>query len=271
MVRGAGNRRMREGKPCVFCGGTLASDTTEHAPPKCMFHNKQRPQGYEFPACRRCNNGTSTLDALASFLFMSGSREALLKTMSFTKHQQNLARTVSRSFPRIYKYAHNASIQTPSGFIVGEAKRLELTSKTSLTLALWAAKQTFAYWHLHNSVALTKQATIGLRILTNNQTDDQFLNEIARLLGAGISMKHAKKFADDQFFYRYVRDSDMRVSFIQAVFHRNGGFFAVVDEESQSEELTTSLPHRLQTNERLGIHSIYPRMRSRLLYGATRY
>src|SRR5262249_43485519 len=53
---------------CIYCGGSQPADTIEHMPPVMMFIRKQRPKGLEFPSCRKCNNGTSKSDLVASLV-----------------------------------------------------------------------------------------------------------------------------------------------------------------------------------------------------------
>jgi hypothetical protein len=53
---------------CAFCGGVTPSTTVEHCPPRAMFQNRQWPEGFEFPACDRCNCGTSDDDLLIAML-----------------------------------------------------------------------------------------------------------------------------------------------------------------------------------------------------------
>jgi hypothetical protein len=57
-----GERKKRRdallGKPCIFCAGENSSTTTDHQPPRVFFVNRQWPEGYEFPACRLCNQDT---------------------------------------------------------------------------------------------------------------------------------------------------------------------------------------------------------------------
>jgi hypothetical protein len=48
--------------------GGIGADTIEHMPPIQMFRLRQRPKGMEYPACRRCNNGTGVSDLIASLL-----------------------------------------------------------------------------------------------------------------------------------------------------------------------------------------------------------
>jgi hypothetical protein len=53
---------------CIYCGGNQPADTIEHMPPAMMFILKQRPKGLQFPSCRKCNNGTSKSDLVASLV-----------------------------------------------------------------------------------------------------------------------------------------------------------------------------------------------------------
>lgn len=50
---------------CIYCGGKVVADTIDHVPPRVIFAKRHRPQGLEFPACKRCNGG-SRLDELAA-------------------------------------------------------------------------------------------------------------------------------------------------------------------------------------------------------------
>lgn len=194
-----------------------------------------------------------------------------MKSAEFTEHQANLARTVNQSFGQIFTRADDAYIRSGTGLILSEAKLLELSPEISHALALWAAKQCFSYWQHNEGASLTPAATVGLKLITNSRRDEQFDNDIAGMLGAGLSMKHAKRLVDDQFFYRYVRSPDDKITFVQAVYHQNGGFFAVIDEEGLHADVVEAMPHRLKTSANKGIHRIYPRERSSILYGARRF
>lgn len=62
---------------CVFCAGGSAATSIEHCPPRALFDGKHAPEGFEFPACARCNGGTSDEDLLVAFLsYMSPSPQS---------------------------------------------------------------------------------------------------------------------------------------------------------------------------------------------------
>jgi len=57
---------------CVYCdrqkGGGDRDFEVEHMPPRGMFKDKQRPSGWEFASCVRCNSCTSGADAVAQLV-----------------------------------------------------------------------------------------------------------------------------------------------------------------------------------------------------------
>lgn len=53
---------------CIYCAGTNVATTIEHMPPISVFEGRQRPKGFEFPACQPCNNGTGHSDLVAAML-----------------------------------------------------------------------------------------------------------------------------------------------------------------------------------------------------------
>lgn len=52
---------------CVYCESMLAN-TIEHMPPRGVFKGRDRPSGWEFPCCERCNNGSRGADAVGQLM-----------------------------------------------------------------------------------------------------------------------------------------------------------------------------------------------------------
>jgi hypothetical protein len=50
-------------QPCIFCGGTNLSTTVDHIPARSFFLNRQWPEGFEFPACLKCNQESRSTEA----------------------------------------------------------------------------------------------------------------------------------------------------------------------------------------------------------------
>lgn len=49
---------------CCFCGGDVPATTIDHIPARTCFRNREYPEGFEFPACDRCQ-GASRMDEIA--------------------------------------------------------------------------------------------------------------------------------------------------------------------------------------------------------------
>lgn len=53
---------------CCFCGGDVIATTVDHVPNRAAFRERLAPEGFEFPACKACQDSTR-LDEIA-FAFM---------------------------------------------------------------------------------------------------------------------------------------------------------------------------------------------------------
>lgn len=51
---------------CCICG-VAPTEQRDHIPAKIMFVGKQFPEGFEFPACADCNQGTKDTDQICAF------------------------------------------------------------------------------------------------------------------------------------------------------------------------------------------------------------
>ncbi len=54
MKLGKKQRFLRDHPICCFCGGATPSVTTDHVPNRACFQGRAYPEGFEFPACGRC-------------------------------------------------------------------------------------------------------------------------------------------------------------------------------------------------------------------------
>jgi len=61
-------RFFKEHSNCCFCGGVSKATTIDHVPPRAPFHGRAAPEGFEFPACERCQFSTSKDEIAFSFM-----------------------------------------------------------------------------------------------------------------------------------------------------------------------------------------------------------
>jgi hypothetical protein len=58
-------QRFLEKNPyCCFCGGVREATTVDHVPPRACFPDGFAPEGFEFPACKDCNEGSVKQDQI---------------------------------------------------------------------------------------------------------------------------------------------------------------------------------------------------------------
>lgn len=60
-------RFLQKNPICCFCGGAVQATTWDHVPPRACFPEGHSPEGFEFPACENCNQGTRENDQIFGF------------------------------------------------------------------------------------------------------------------------------------------------------------------------------------------------------------
>ena len=83
---------------CCFCGGTAASAEPDHVPSRVFFESRQWPEGFEFPACVKCNRATrhdEQVVAMLSWIYPDATTEAGKAEV------QERIRAVAHNYPAI--------------------------------------------------------------------------------------------------------------------------------------------------------------------------
>ena len=96
---GEANRRQKHrdmrasGQACIYCGEPAVG--IEHCPARILFVDKDRPAGWEFPACSSCNSGISQLDQIFAFyVFASIQNPSDAQFKHFQKVRQGVGNNV---------------------------------------------------------------------------------------------------------------------------------------------------------------------------------
>jgi len=55
-------------RPCIYCGGGTPATTTDHMPSRSLFNDATWPEGFEFPACARCQKISRYAETMIGFL-----------------------------------------------------------------------------------------------------------------------------------------------------------------------------------------------------------
>src|ERR1700728_3294299 len=70
MARRSKNQTQKQ-QPCYFCGGKNLATTRDHVPPRACFPDGFAPEGFDFPACKACNESSVKYDQIFGFYAMA--------------------------------------------------------------------------------------------------------------------------------------------------------------------------------------------------------
>ena len=257
-TRGANRRKfLSNNQFCCFCGGFVRATTIEHAPPLVFFRDKQRPAGLEFPACKRCNNGSSQLDQVASyFAITSGLVEGN------DEYASKLLQGISNNTPEVLRHLSHSRDEVIS--VRGEDRDMVVVSLNPKLARLWInpwiAKQAFALWYLHAGYPIDGEGFVSVKWLTNHALMERGLPEnlfeIAQFEG---ELAQGKKRVSDQFFYRYQISAELGVGVFAIGGHDGSLFFAAVYSKKHHQLSAIRLMKQgdvFRTNKGKGIHAV---------------
>jgi hypothetical protein len=97
-------------RPCIYCGGSAAATTTDHMPSRSLFNDATWPEGFEFPACARCQKISRYAETMIGFLSVIYSDpddppSETEKRKRFTGLRRNYPRVYLNLFPSKEKVA----------------------------------------------------------------------------------------------------------------------------------------------------------------------
>lgn len=234
------SKRLRNsliGKPCIFCAGARVSDTVEHIPPRVFFLKKERPRGYEFPACESCNNGSSQQDQVAAmFASISGSA---MQSEVYDQQTHSLMRGVANNAPEVIHYVatENSSEVRVDGqplFFVPVDRRL-----FHYWLNPWAAKQAIGLWSEHTKKTLGAEDRILVQWITNASLIEEGLpiGVVDALGGLGLFRSGRRDFSN-QFAYRYGISETREYGAFLMIFHSSCAVLTSIVSLQTMKDLT---------------------------------
>ncbi|WP_156328183.1 hypothetical protein [Massilia sp. WF1] len=208
---------------CIFCGGTVLTDTVEHCPPRAMFPDRAWPEGFEFPACSNCNHGSADDDLLISFL---------ARTDPFTDGEgddgrmPDIIRSVHQKFPQLVSKMMPSAIEARAmnrrlgivpepGATNQEAGPVRVTDEIDNAVRVFAGKLTKAIYYLHTSQVFPTNGRIGLKWFTNadlvtNNGRYRVFESFQGLDGIVPALVRSRSLLNDQFEYKLSLSTDFR-------------------------------------------------------------
>ncbi len=204
-------RFQKEHPLCCFCGGSQATETIEHAPPKVFFVNKLRPSGLEFPACARCNHGSSQHDQVAALISLTMGN-AFREVPEAERYWSKLLKGVKNNTPEAIQWFTAASSRfhiRKNGLLVPMIKSSFDKRLFSEYVYPWTAKQGFALWYEHSGGILTSQNRVWVQWLTNYSIIKSGIpDELIRIAPNQSSLRQGKLNTEGVFEYLFNVDPD---------------------------------------------------------------
>src|SRR5262245_28261362 len=84
---------------CCFCRGSKRATTEDHQPARSLFDGRRWPEGYVFPACKRCNAVSRRDEAVLAYVSRLNYAEAKLSQEQIRDWQRSLA-GIRHNFPQ---------------------------------------------------------------------------------------------------------------------------------------------------------------------------
>lgn len=245
---------------CIFCSET--AEEIDHIPPKRVFRSKQWPEGFEFPACMSCNQGSKDHDQLFSLLV----RLCDSKDMCAYEREEmdKILKALHRHFPELGKEMNNLSIRQrrnlgksigmapESGKTYSDLPFLKIPEELSQAITVVSAKITKALFYKHSEKILPTTASIrmhwftNINVMTGNSPLIEPLLQMLQLKGELVRNNASLR---DQFDYRHNISPDHTIAVFACVFSQHG--FGFVSFAASNGDVLEKII--VETKEKTGI------------------
>lgn len=204
---------------CCFCGGVVPATTRDHVPPKIAFHNKDWPEGFEFPACKECNGGTKLLDQEFALLCAFGGFDGPINPLRMAQFKKTYTAVVNNNIALAIglrpsanqkRHALKELGQTlPRGSTYNEQPIIQLPHKAVLAHEVLAFKLGCALHYHHYKRALPANAKIADALNTNFSIVTEGVSEkLLKMTVLAPPPMRGNKDLREQFEYRYSPPND---------------------------------------------------------------
>ncbi len=189
---------------CVYCKNTEAL-TVEHMPPRGLFKDKDRPSGWEFACCNRCNEGTRGADAVAQFVSkIEAISENSWKQESLLKLKSALQIHAPSVFHEILKADTWTDALVNRRGLLHPVKSVRLNGpETKRYLDIFAAKIAMAAFHTYTKRPLNMDSIIYTQWYLNGGIQQKEYDHVVSIMPHYAELKQGIKSSGRQFSLKY--------------------------------------------------------------------
>ena len=220
---------------CCFCGGQSKSEEPDHMPPRGFFSNRHAPEGYEFPACIKCNRATNDDEQMLCVItrFNTHNRteatdsEYLIQLEAVQKRNPWFWEAVSPSAIETRRFLRRFGIAREEGKFLHEYNYVKIDDyRIHEAIYNFNSKQFIALYYKTYNEILTDKCEIFIVITPNTRNfEDDSNMDFSNFFKHQPKMTRSSKNLEDQFWYRYGTATDSNATIFQT-FYRNS--FSVV-------------------------------------------
>lgn len=235
---------------CCFCGGVRPAVEQDHFPSRALFANRAWPEGYEFPACFKCNHATQNDEEFVAFLARGypdptvGSELAKFESIarSLGRHRPDLMLEMRPSSRQVRNELAQRGIRLPSGMTTADVPFLNVSGPmVNSAVRSFARKLFLALYYKETGLIVPRAGGVGVRWYSNLQINDGVIPQsLSSVLPGFPKLARSKGDLSDQFLYRFgVADTKTIAAFL-AFFRQSFGILGFVASEAGS--LTPPVP-----------------------------
>lgn len=198
---------------CCFCGGVRPAVEQDHFPSRSLFADRAWPEGYEFPACFKCNHTTPSDEEVVAFLARGypdpkpGSElvrfEAIARSLG--QHRPDLMLEMRPTARQVRQELARRGISKPPGLTTAEIPFLNVSGPiVNAAVRSFGRKLFLALYYKEAGLVLPSAGGIAVRWYSNLQIHDGIIPpELGNVLPGFPKLVRANGDLSDQFFYRF--------------------------------------------------------------------
>ncbi|PLW84307.1 hypothetical protein CWI75_02915 [Kineobactrum sediminis] len=246
VVETVGNKKARKAKflqdhpICCFCGGSTSAQEPDHIPSRAFFNNRQWPEGFEFPACVKCNRSSSRDEQIVALLArLKNGDESELEARESLKMMEGIGRFQPevllelKSSARQRRSAAQKYSLLPEGGSYAELPLIAVGPLCKKAMENFARKLFCALYYKHAERVLTAKSGIAITWWTNLQIiADEIPRELAPILSNLPELKRCNRVLNDQFFYRWTTVEDHGIAIFLAFFRESFALVGYIQEDA---------------------------------------
>lgn len=234
---------------CCFCGGDTPATTEDHVPARSIFNERHWPEGYNFPACDRCNQLTRRDENVVAFLCRIRSANDGKQTDGQLAEMRRCMAAMKYAYPEAYRalkvspndarrFLKENDIPRPPNTLLTDIPILSIGRPEFVgPLKNFGIKLFCALDYKHNNRIVPANGTIAIRFLTNVQIDNGALTDKAiSFLPGRPQLVRSKNELQDQFNYIYGVSTEKTASAYICSFRQSFVLMGIVSTTGLSKD-----------------------------------